>query len=62
MRDSDWSRQNVLRSDWLGPSVALITTYAYVTTESTFRVQPLLFSLLSFSSRRSFYFFMLESC
>ena len=26
MRDSDWSRQNLLRSDWLGPSVALITT------------------------------------
>ena len=24
--DSDWSRQNVLRSDWLLPSVALITT------------------------------------
>ena len=27
MRDSDWSRQNLLRSDWLGPSVALITTF-----------------------------------
>ena len=26
MRDSDWSRQNLLRSDWLGPSVASITT------------------------------------
>ena len=26
MRDSDWSRQILLRSDWLGPSVALITT------------------------------------
>ena len=26
MRASDWSRQNVLRSDWLLPSVALITT------------------------------------
>ena len=26
MRDSDWSRQNLLRSDWSGPSVALITT------------------------------------
>ena len=24
--DSDWSRQNVLRSDWLGPSVAPYTT------------------------------------
>ena len=24
--DSDWSRQNLLRSDWLGPSVALYTT------------------------------------
>ena len=26
MRDSDWSRQILLRSDWLLPSVALITT------------------------------------
>ena len=26
MRDSDWSRENLLRSDWLGPSVATITT------------------------------------
>ena len=26
MRDSDWSRQNLLRSDWSGPSVASITT------------------------------------
>ena len=26
MRDSDWSRQNLLRSDWLGPSVASMTT------------------------------------
>ena len=26
MRDSDWSRQNLLRSDWLGPSVATMTT------------------------------------
>ena len=26
MRDSDWSRQNLLRSDWLGPIVATITT------------------------------------
>ena len=26
MRDSDWSRQNLLRSDWLPPSVALYTT------------------------------------
>ena len=26
MRDSDWSRENLLRSDWSGPSVATITT------------------------------------
>ena len=26
MRDSDWSRQILLRSDWLGPSVATMTT------------------------------------
>ena len=29
MRDSDWSRSNLLRSDWLGPSVALLTTNLY---------------------------------
>ena len=27
MRDSDWSRQFLLRSDWLLPSVATITTW-----------------------------------
>ena len=26
MRDSDWSRQNVLRSDWLPTSLTPITT------------------------------------
>ena len=26
MRDSDWSREKILRSDWLSPSVATITT------------------------------------
>ena len=26
MRDSDWSRENLLRSDWLLPTVAMITT------------------------------------
>ena len=26
MRDSDWSREILLRSDWLGPSVAPYTT------------------------------------
>ena len=31
MRDSDWSRENLLRSDWLGPSVAPITTAVYPT-------------------------------
>ena len=24
--DADWSRENLLRSDWLGPRVALYTT------------------------------------
>ena len=28
MRDSDWSRRNLLRSDWLLPSVAMYTTRA----------------------------------
>ena len=26
MRDSDWSRPNLLRSDWLLPHVAIMTT------------------------------------
>ena len=29
MRDSDWSRPKLLRSDWLLPSVALCTTYKH---------------------------------
>ena len=29
MRDSDWSRRNLLRSDWLLPRVALMTTYVH---------------------------------
>ena len=27
MRESDWSRQNLLRSDWLPTSVAICTTH-----------------------------------
>ena len=30
MRDADWSRENLLRSDWLLPSVAPITTKALI--------------------------------
>ena len=30
MRDSDWSRRNLLRSDWLGPKVAMYTTHRRV--------------------------------
>ena len=26
MRDADWSRETLLRSDWLGPKVAPYTT------------------------------------
>ena len=29
MRDSDWSREILLRSDWSGPNVATITTYKH---------------------------------
>ena len=29
MRDSDWSRQNLLRSDWLGLIVATMTTLLF---------------------------------
>ena len=31
--DSDWSRQNLLRCDWLGPTVALITTKGEVAVD-----------------------------
>ena len=34
MRDSDWSRENLLRSDWSGPIVATITTSLPVYFES----------------------------
>ena len=27
MRESDWSRQNLLRSDWLPTNVAICTTF-----------------------------------
>ena len=30
MRDSDWSRENLLRSDWLGLIGASITTPTYL--------------------------------
>ena len=30
MRDSDWSRQNLLRSDWLPINVALYTTEEFI--------------------------------
>ena len=33
MRDADWSRPNLLRSDWLGPTVAMITTCAVYLTD-----------------------------
>ena len=29
MRDSDWSRENLLRSDWLGLIVATMTTDSF---------------------------------
>ena len=35
MRDADWSRENLLRSDWLGPSVALYTTNLFKAVENT---------------------------
>ena len=30
MRDSDWSRRILLRSDWLVPRIALMTTIAKI--------------------------------
>ena len=42
MRDSDWSRQFLLRSDWLGLIVASITTYGIFTNSPTLFYFPLL--------------------
>ena len=44
MRDADWSRQILLRSDWLGPKVAPITT---VGKQGTYK---LIFYFFSFNS------------
>ena len=33
MRDSDWSRQILLRSDWLLPSVASMTTSVVIASD-----------------------------
>ena len=38
MRASDWSRQSLLRSDWLGPSVAPITTNSIETRFQSWNV------------------------
>ena len=50
MRDSDWSRQNLLRSDWSGPRVALITTYVIVQMACFIQ-----FSYTSSSTKRQFW-------
>ena len=36
MRDSDWSREILLRSDWLSPYVAICTTEDSQPTEDEF--------------------------
>ena len=57
--DSDWSRQNLLRSDWSGPRVALITTFhVYVYSASVclvgkFFEVKLFTALLHFKKRRN---------
>ena len=40
MRDSDWSRENLLRSDWSVPKGAIMTTYGHVITKF-FRIYTL---------------------
>ena len=35
MRDSDWSRANLLRSDWLPTSVAMCTTAGVIELATT---------------------------
>ena len=41
MRDSDWSRENLLRSDWLGPLVATMTTVIDQQTDANYYVSKL---------------------
>ena len=33
MRDSDWSRENLLRSDWSGPKGAIYTTFTHIVSK-----------------------------
>ena len=40
MLDSDWSSQNLLRSDWLGPEGATITTVVDKTLTHTSWTYP----------------------
>ena len=39
MRDSDWSREILLRSDWSGPKGATITTYAFKFLTSKLKIK-----------------------
>ena len=48
MRDSDWSRQILLRSDWLLPIGAIMTTHKLVWTLKTFFLYiPQAFTIVS---------------
>ena len=51
MRDSDWSRPNLLRSDWLLPSVALCTTHVIYTKPGLNSNPGFIFICLRSSSR-----------
>ena len=44
MRDSDWSRPNLLRSDWLGLIGAIMTTHYY--SSASHFVEPFMLYLL----------------
>ena len=50
MRDSDWSRENVLRSDWSVPKGAIMTT---LSNHLNFRDSGLIRIISSFLKRES---------
>ena len=39
MRDSDWSREILLRSDWLQPKVAMCTTLKLISKQKSFELE-----------------------
>ena len=57
MRDSDWSRPILLRSDWLLPSVAICTTLVYSPPD----LSPRIYKVNLSSLKNQAWFFILAS-